>query len=188
MSAERASYVLTGQQVALGPIRRDLLSVLNRWVNDWATSRDTGGTPMPYTMEISERWLARQAADPHLHGFVIFEIADDRPVGLTRLDQIDARRGTGLFHILIGERADRGRGLGNEATRLMLRYGFSTLGLRNVMLTVFAFNQAGIRAYEKAGFREMGRRRESCPMGGRRWDLVYMDCLASDIEDDPRPA
>lgn len=183
MSDDRASYVLTGRQVALGTVRRDLLPVLNRWVNDWTTSRDTGGTPMPYTMDISERWLARQAADPNLHAFVIFEIAGDRPVGLTRLDQIDAGRGTGLFHILLGERADRGRGLGSEATRLMLRYGFAALGLRNVMLTVFAFNQAGIRAYEKAGFREMGRRRESYPMGGRRWDLVYMDCLAPEFED-----
>jgi len=181
VSDDRASYVLVGRQVALGVVRRDLLPALNRWVNDWATSRDTGGTPMPYPMEISERWLAGQAADSNLHEFVIFEIAGDRPVGLTRIDQIDPRRGTGLFHILIGEPADRGRGLGSEATRLMLRYGFSILGLRNIMLTVFAFNQAGIRAYEKAGFRELGRRREFYPMGGRRWDLVYMDCLASDI-------
>lgn len=182
------SYVLTGRQVALGVVRCDLLPVLNRWVNDWATSRDTGGMPMPYTMEVSERWLARQAADPTQHGFVIFELATGRPVGLTRIDEVDERRGAALFHILIGEPADRGRGFGSEATRLVLRYGFSTLGLRNIMLTVLAFNQAGIRAYEKAGFREIGRRRDYYPMGGRRWDLVYMDCLRPDIVTSSDPA
>ena len=64
----------------------------------------------------------------------------------------------------------------------MLDYAFTALGLHNVMLTVFEFNPAGIRAYEKAGFKPIGRRRECRVMGGGVYDEVYMDCLASEFE------
>jgi RimJ/RimL family protein N-acetyltransferase len=94
---------------------------------------------------------------------------------------VDYRHGTAELGILIGEADGRGKDYGTETTRLMAEYAFTTLGLHNLMLRVFAFNPAGIRAYEKAGFREFGRRREAVWMGGRRWDVVYMECLASEF-------
>jgi diamine N-acetyltransferase len=64
----------------------------------------------------------------------------------------------------------------------MLDYAFTALGLHNVMLTVFAFNPAGLRAYEKAGFRPIGWRRECRVMGGEVYDEIHIDCLASEFE------
>jgi hypothetical protein len=46
---------------------------------------------------------------------------------------------------------------------------------------VFEYNAAGRRCYEKAGFREMGRRRESRWYQGRFWDEIHMDILASEF-------
>jgi hypothetical protein len=43
-------------------------------------------------------------------------------------------------------------------------------------------NLAGIRAYEKAGFKEIGHRRKCRMMGGKLWDEIYMDCLSSEFE------
>jgi hypothetical protein len=56
------------------------------------------------------------------------------------------------------------------------------LGLHNVMLTVLEFNQAGIRAYQNAGFKEFGRRRQSHLSGGKLWDEIQMDCLSTEFE------
>ena len=42
---------------------------------------------------------------------------------------------------------------------LLFGLGFTAQGLASVMLSVVALNDAGIRAYTKAGFREIGRRR-----------------------------
>ena len=39
----------------------------------------------------------------------------------------------------------------------------------------------GIRAYEKAGFKPIGHRRECRVMGGGVYDEIYMDCLASEF-------
>jgi diamine N-acetyltransferase len=63
----------------------------------------------------------------------------------------------------------------------MLDYAFTVLGLHSIMLTVYAFNLAGRRAYEKAGFREVGRRRQSHWMAGQYWDEIIMDCLATEF-------
>jgi diamine N-acetyltransferase len=103
-----------------------------------------------------------------------------RPIGFTYLSDIAEQKAE--FGIVIGERACQGKGYGTEATRLMLDYAFNILNLHNVMLKVAAYNEAGIRAYEKAGFQVIGRRREVKMINGKRWDMIYMDCLATEFE------
>jgi RimJ/RimL family protein N-acetyltransferase len=50
-----------------------------------------------------------------------------------------------------------------------------------VFFAVFEYNQAGINAYKKAGFKEIGRRREIKYLNGKLWDDIYMDCLATEF-------
>ena len=63
----------------------------------------------------------------------------------------------------------------------MLDYGFTLLGLHNIMLTVDAYNERAIRAYRRAGFKEFGPRREARRRGGQAYDVVYMDCIAAEF-------
>jgi len=172
---------IVGERVALGPLRRDLLPLDDRWTADLATLRMQGMLPAPATME----WIvARYEAgtrDDGLILFAIYERATMRPIGVTNFHSVDRRNRTAAFVIFIGEQSARGKGYGTETARLMLDYAFTALGLHNVMLAVYAYNPAAIRAYEKAGFREFARRRASVWMGGRLWDTIYMECLATDF-------
>ena len=70
-----------------------------------------------------------------------------------------------------------GRGYGSDAMRVMVGYAFRELGLHRLQLGVAPFNQAGIRAYQKAGFVEEGRRREAVLHDGRWYDQVLMSIL-----------
>ena len=63
-----------------------------------------------------------------------------------------------------------GRGYGTDAMRVIVGYGFRELGLHRIQLGVAPFNLAGIRAYQKAGFVEEGRYRESVLHDGRWYD------------------
>lgn len=63
----------------------------------------------------------------------------------------------------------------------MLDYAFTALGLHNVALETWEYNLAGQRAYAKAGFREIGRRRQAKFMNGKLWDIVHMDCLSTEF-------
>ncbi len=174
---------IVGDRVALGPIRRDLLPLYQRWLNDFGTLRTLFIPPRPMTMDEETAWYERAAApDASEAHFTIYETASWRPVGISQWRGIDYRNRTAEMAIFIGDAADRGKGYGTEATRLMLDYAFTALGLHSVMLTSYAFNLAGQRAYEKAGFRVFGVRHACHWMGGRLWDEIYMECLASEFE------
>lgn len=173
---------IEGDLVALGPLRRDLLPLYQRWINDLYTMRTLDLPPRPLTMEQEQDWYDRQSKAEDDVPFTIYERETLRPIGNTGLHGVDYRNRTAAFGIIIGEPECRGKGYGTETTRLLLDYAFSALGLHNVILTVFEFNPAAIRAYNKAGFKEIGRRRECRPMGGKLWDEIYMDCLSSEFE------
>jgi RimJ/RimL family protein N-acetyltransferase len=89
--------------------------------------------------------------------------------------------GTAEIGITLGEVGERGQGAGTEAVRLLLDYAFQHLNVWNVWLDTAAYNAGAIRAYEKAGFREVGRRRGARLVAGVRHDIVLMDCTRDDF-------
>ncbi len=179
--AEQPILNIVGERVALGPLRRDLIPLYARWRNDFEVQRTFGAPLRPVTIEERTRWFDEQVASD-AHWFTIYERESLRPIGTTDLYEINLRYRTASFGMLIGEADARGKGYGTEVTRLMLDYAFTALSLHNVMLIVVEYNLAGRRAYEKAGFREMGRRRQADIMNGVVYDEIYMDCVASEFE------
>lgn len=184
MANERNEHPIVnviGDKVALGPIQRELISNVCRWKNALSTSR-TLGLSWPTMIEQEEAAYQQSLSATQRIDFVVYERATLRPIGTTFLYEIDDRHSRADFGIIIGEETARGKGFGTEATRLTLDYAFTALGLNNVLLTVYEFNLAGIHAYRKAGFQEIGRRRRCSRLGPRLWDLIYMDCIADDFE------
>jgi diamine N-acetyltransferase len=176
---------IVGEKVSLGPMHRDLLPLITRWSNDLAARRNIGA-PLPQTLEQRTAQYERDTVDEQSVDFAVYERAilpggHPRPIGTVGLFDINYRNGRAEFGIYIGEADARGKGFGTETTRLMLDYAFTALGLYNVALTVAEWNVAGQRAYARAGFRECGRRRQCWLMGGRRWDQIAMDCLATEF-------
>jgi RimJ/RimL family protein N-acetyltransferase len=172
---------IVGERVALGPLRRDLIPLYQRWRNDFYVQRTFGDLPKPVTLEDRTRWFDEKVG-PDSHWFTIYEKATMRAIGTTDIYDVNFRWRVAQFGMQIGEADARGRGYGTEVVRLMLDYAFTALGLNNVMLEVAEYNLAGRRAYEKAGFREIGRRREADIMNGVVYDVIYMDCIASEFE------
>ena len=185
-AGEQPILNLVGEKVALGPIRRDLLAMYQRWINDFQVLRTLGISGLrPMTAEGEVAWYERMAVSETDVTFTIYERSSLRPIGSLGLHQVDHYNRTAIFGILIGEKDCWGKGYGTEATRLLLDYAFTGLGLHNVMLNVFASNERAIRAYTRAGFREIGRRRQSRRMAGEPEDIILMDCLATEIERPP---
>jgi diamine N-acetyltransferase len=170
-----------GERVALGPLREDLLALYQRWLNDFAVMRTRGRPPGPVTLEAQRSEYEGLATAEARRFFTVYDRATWQPIGDAGLHGIDYRHRAAFFAITIGEAAYRGRGYGTETTRLVLDYAFTALGLHSVQLEVNEYNLAGLHAYRKAGFREVGRWRQCRWMGGRFWDSICMDCLASEF-------
>lgn len=187
-SAEQLILNIVGERVALGPLRRELIPLYQRWRNDFQVQRTFGDPPMPVTLERRTQWFEDQLTASDCFWFTIYAIERDgdvvryRPIGTTDLFNVDFRFKVGQFGMMIGEADARGRGLGTEVVRLMLDFAFTALGLNNVMLAVAEYNLAGRRAYAKAGFKEMGRRRRADIMNGTIYDEIYMDAISEEFE------
>lgn len=175
---EQPGFVVEGERVALGPMRMDLVETYQRWNND-LEALNANGRVIPFTLEAQRERIAGLSGKPDCCDFTVYDRSDQTPVGLTSLSHIDHHNRIAEFGILLGERRDQG--LGTEATRLTLDWGFTMLDLHNIMLGVAAWNDRAIRVYTKVGFREVGRRREAGVTMGRRYDAVYMDLLASEF-------
>lgn len=161
-------------------MRRDLVPRYTRWINDFGTLRTLGVDPIPRTIEAMIEHNAHFSTLATYAEFTIYERAGWRPIGICELQEIGQRHGTADYVIFIGEVDCRGKGYGTEVTRLILDYAFATLGLHSVALRVYEYNLAGLRAYEKAGFRAIGRQRQCHWLNGRFWDAIHMECLADD--------
>jgi RimJ/RimL family protein N-acetyltransferase len=180
---------ITAEKVALGPPHRGMIPLLDRWDNDLAVSILSGDPARPRTREAAEAEYERYSRSDQRDEvfFIIYERATLRPIGLAVLTHIDLSHRTATYGIVIGEPDCWGRGYGTETTILMLDYAFHVLGLHNVMLDVHGFNERAIRAYLRAGFKVFGRRREAYRLGGRVYDAVHMDCLASEFQSPLKP-
>jgi RimJ/RimL family protein N-acetyltransferase len=99
-------------------------------------------------------------------------------IGHGELLTIDRRnRSAALARILVGPPELRGRGLGTQLVRALLKVAFEELALHRLSLNVFDFNQAAIRCYEGVGFRREGILREARRHGDEYWNVCIMSLL-----------
>jgi RimJ/RimL family protein N-acetyltransferase len=181
-SANLPILSILGDKVALGPQHRGMLPLYVRWLNDFEVTRTLDLGQRPITLEFEENWYNRVSTSERDATFVIYERATLRPIGSTGLHQIDHSDRTAEFGIMIGEKEAWGKGYGTETARLMLEYGFVALGLHNIMLRAYSYNDRGLRAYQRAGFREFGRRRQAQRLGDQAYDVIYMECLTTEFQ------
>jgi RimJ/RimL family protein N-acetyltransferase len=166
-----------GGRVALGPIMRPHLPAMQRWFSDPDTLLTAGIGVMPWTMERLTTWYEGRTSDDDAVWFTVYSLPDYRQIGFAGLRDIDYQSRSAEYAITIGEADARGQGYGTEVTRLIVSYAFDELGLESIGLDTVEYNHGARRAYEKAGFREIGRRKRAEAVGGRLWDAVLMECV-----------
>ncbi|HLI70151.1 MAG TPA: GNAT family protein [Ktedonobacteraceae bacterium] len=181
---EKPIFNIVGEKVALGPMQKSMLPLFVRWANDFDVAILSGDPIRPVRRELIEADFERDSKSEesqHSIEFLIYEQASLRCIGTTFFKHIDKTQRTAEYGIVIGEKDCWGRGYGTETTLLMLDYAFTVLGLHNVLLQTYAYNERAVRAYTRAGFRVMGRWREAARLGNQVYDIVFMDCLATEF-------
>lgn len=158
---------LTGELVELRPVRVEDAPGLQ------AVSAETlrlTGTHRDFSLDELERWYATRADHDDRLDLSIIERADGTWAGEVVLMDLDTHNLSCSFRIHLGQVNSYGRGLGTEATRLMLAHAFESAGLHRVSLEVFDFNPRARHVYEKVGFVHEGTQRDAL-----RWDGEWID-------------
>lgn len=106
--------------------------------------------PHPYTEKDAEAFIeAARSANPPFR-FAIEK--DGHYVGNIALHvQDDVYQKSAEIGYFVGE-PYWGQGIGTEAVKLIVDYGFTTLGVQRIFAGVFSTNPASARLLEKAGF------------------------------------
>ncbi|MEO8251084.1 MAG: GNAT family protein [Chloroflexota bacterium] len=179
--------LLHGERVWLRPMEERDLPAYVAGINDtevggWA------GYRMPFSLEQANAWHTHnleQSRSGEAFFFAVCEMGDDRFIGtiwfkeINRLD-LNAELAIYMDHDHLGA------GWGSDAQRTLLAFGFGTLGLERIWLTVMADNARAIRSYEKVGFRREGVMRRSFRVRGTLTDSLIMAILRDEWEAGPK--
>jgi RimJ/RimL family protein N-acetyltransferase len=174
--------MILGEKVRFRRPERADLPRFAVWLNDPEVRRHLA-LIYPMSLLHEEHWLDEQLKqEPARQAFVIEAArlggeSDWNPVGVIGFHAIDWVSRAAELGLVIGEKSVWNAGLGTDAVRTLVRWGFRELNLNRVFLRVFEDNAAAIRCYEKVGFRQEGRFRQDRYQDGRYLDTLLMGLL-----------
>lgn len=157
-------------------------AAIRRWMKDPSVVDFTVVVPGP---ECTDDDSAYVDADHYFRGLMFDRkrrafaiIFNGLHVGNAGLRELDIDHGDSECFIEIGEAFARGQGVGKEAMRQVLDYGFEDLGLERIRLGVFEFNTKARALYRQLGFVQT----KPCGLHwsrGRYWDVIGMEMSAA---------
>lgn len=148
---------LTGQHIylrAIEPNDLDFLYELENNTDVWEVS----GTLAPYSRHVLKRYLENAHKDIFEAKQLRLCICDlnNKVLGLIDLFDFDPKNQRAGVGIVVAQSADRGRGVGSEALRLICDYAFHTLNLKQLYAQVGKNNPTSIHVFSKQGFKKAG--------------------------------
>ena len=96
-------------------------------------------------------------------------------ISLTAINR--SNRSARVTRVLVGNNAERGKGIGEQITKALMRIGFEDLNLHRMSLGVYTFNEGGVRCYQKCGFKTDGILRDIKRHGDGYWSMMEMSIL-----------
>ncbi|RSN07002.1 GNAT family N-acetyltransferase [Streptomyces sp. WAC 01325] len=176
MSDFSVKPVLTGDRTVLRPFTEDDAAVMAEIIEDPEVVRFTGEASEEFSLERLRSWYGSRSAQNDRLDLAVTDRATGELVGEVVLYEWDPTARSCTFRTLVGPRG-RGRGIGTEATRLIVGHGFEQLGLHRIQLEAYGHNPRALRVYEKVGFVVEGVRREADFRDGQWLDWVMMAVL-----------
>jgi RimJ/RimL family protein N-acetyltransferase len=160
----------------LTPLRPDDSDTLFKWINDRELVLRSAAF-RPVSREAHDAWFTAIRLKNDAFIFAIRLSPSGQLVGTCQLHGIDWIARRAQLQIRIGDGSARGRGLGTEAVRRLVEFGFRDLNLHRIDLHVFADNAPARRAYEKAGFAVEACLRDAAFINDRYIDVIRMAVL-----------
>jgi RimJ/RimL family protein N-acetyltransferase len=176
MSSFSVKPTLTGEKTVLRPFTGADVDLMWEIIEDPEVERFTFSPGNELTLDRVRSWYRSLSDRPDRLDLAVTDRGTGELVGEVVLHEWDPHARSCTFRTLIGPRG-RDRGIGTEATRLIVGHGFEQLGLHRIQLEAYSHNHRALRVYEKVGFRTEGVRREAQFRNGAWLDEVIMAVL-----------
>lgn len=158
--------------VTLAPLEKGDSKKLFEWIND----KDLvhfNNTYRPIVWENHQSWFSQIIKQNDL---VIFALKNSNNIliGTCQLHSINLIDRTAELQIRIGDSNAQSKGIGTDAIKLLLDYGWKELNLNKIYLYVFDDNYRAKSAYLKTGFIQEGLLKHHAFINGEFKDIQIM--------------
>ena len=154
------------------------ISRLIGWIPDARFLLQWAGPQYKYPLDAAQLLATiekTRGERPSHYMFTAFHQMEGTVIGHIELMSVDYEKKIAVLgRVLIGQTESRGKGWGTAIVAEALNYGFNTLGLTEIKLVVFDFNQPAITCYKKLGFAEYEFRENARQFENERWNLMQM--------------
>lgn len=141
----------------------------------WIDSRELlvtiAGTVFSYPLTVEQ--LQTYLQDKNSYSFSIAEQSNSKTIGHAEL-AVAGKDTYKIDKLIIGDKSNRGKGVGQEVINQLLNYAFIKLHAKTVELNVFDWNTAGIKCYEKCGFTVNPGRQATFQVDDKNWIALNM--------------
>lgn len=152
---------LQGKHIYLRAIEPEDLDFIHEIEND-QSFWDISNTIVPYSRFVIKQYIEHSHKD-------IFEVKqlrlvictyEDIAIGMIDLFDFDFRNKRAGIGILIKDEADRQKGFGSEALRLLMSYCKSQLALHQLFCNISEGNKLSLKMFKNEGFEIIGLKKD----------------------------
>jgi RimJ/RimL family protein N-acetyltransferase len=165
---------LKGEKVVLRPIRMSDAPRFVKWLNDPDVHKFL--IVREHLTLAKEKKYLKNIINSKTHKNFAIETKEGFHIGSTSLE-VNRDHNRAVFGIFIGEKKYWNHGLGTDAGRTIIDYGFKKLKLHRIELGVLEYNPRAMKVYKRLGFKLEGRKREFIKFRGKYYDDLHMSIL-----------
>lgn len=154
--------ILEGKYIRLRSPEPEDLEFLYKWENDTAIWQ-VSNTITPFSRFTLKKYIETSHLDIYENQqlrFMIDSIEDEKTIGTIDLFDFDPYHHRAGVGILIGEESFRGKGLADDALKVLIEYSFKVLMLHQLYCNVGAHNKDSLHLFEKNGFVMIGEKKD----------------------------
>lgn len=157
--------------IKLEPFTTADFGTLISWIDSRELLITIAGTVFSYPL--TDPQLQKYLNDKKSYAFNVVDVEQSKVIGHAEIYLTDDEI-CKLDKVLIGDRSNRGKGLGLLLINELLYYSFARLGVRMVELNVYDWNISGLKCYEKAGFTLNPNKKMFTKADGIDWVVLNM--------------
>ena len=144
-----------------------------QWLNDEEVNRYLEIFE-PYTIDNLRGYLEAVQKNDKILFWAIHLKENNKHIGNIKIDPVNRYHGYGEYGIMMGDRAEWGKGYAAEASKRIIDYCFNEEALRKVTLGVVKENISAVNLYKKLGFEIEGIYKSHGLYDGKYCDLFRM--------------
>jgi len=160
----------TGEKVYLAALELNDAEIITKWYNDpdvtWYMDAHREVNSLQAIREMVDKMTKSNEA------FAILDKSNDTLIGYCQC--------SGFFDFLLGEKDYWHKGYDIEALGFLLDFGFNIRNHNIITVCAYSHDVRALECYKEAGFQKTNVYRERMLRGRHKYDLIFMDMLASE--------